>query len=64
MRKVRATGCELLAVVAEGTMDSVLVIDLTHPLMPVLVIGLIGCAIGVGFIVLIRVVTGEKPRRR
>jgi hypothetical protein len=35
-------------------------IDLTAPMMPFVVLGLVGCLIGLGFIVLIRVATGKK----
>jgi hypothetical protein len=40
----------------------VLVLDLSHPLMPVVVFGIVGCLIGLGFIVLIRITTGGKRR--
>jgi hypothetical protein len=40
----------------------VLVIDLSGPLMPFVVVGVLGCLIGLGFIVLIRVATGKKRR--
>jgi hypothetical protein len=35
-------------------------IDLTAPFMPVIAFGVVGCLIGLGFIVLIRVATGKK----
>jgi hypothetical protein len=37
-----------------------LVLDLSHPLMPVVAFGILGCLIGLGFIVLIRLTTGKR----